>query len=82
MACGFLERRAILLYRAFDPRDVEEGGARQGPMIKDKIARELEEIITYRREEEEEAGVNLQSVMQEENYYFDLVLYDTPEDGW
>ena len=38
--------------------------------IKDKIV-----IITHRREE---VGVNLESVMQEENDYFDLLLNNTP----
>ena len=45
--------------------------------IKIRIAKELKEIITYGREEEQ-AGVNLESVMQDENDYFDLVLDDNP----
>ena len=45
--------------------------------IKDRIVRELEEIITYKREQEE-ASVNHEFVMQDENNYFDLFLDDTP----
>ena len=40
--------------------------------INDGIVRELEEIITYGRGEEK-AGVNLESVMQEENDCFYLL---------
>lgn len=43
---------------------------------KGRKVRDLKEIITYEREEE--AGVNLESVIQEENNYFDLHLDVTP----
>ena len=41
------------------------------------LVRVLEEIITYGFEEEE-ADINLESVMEEENDYFELLLDDTP----
>lgn len=45
--------------------------------IKGSIPRELEKIVTYGMEEEDEAGVNFEYVMQEKNYYLDLFLDDT-----
>ena len=44
--------------------------------LRGRIAGEVEEIISYSREED--AGVNLESVMQDENDNFELLLDDTP----
>jgi hypothetical protein len=69
MATALHPHNTLVMLRKVVPDKVQE--------VKERIVRELEEMITSGREEEE-GGVSLEVVMQEEKDYFDLLLDNTP----